>query len=44
MDRLAQPEREINIAIPVTMDNGEEKSFMDTVCNIIHFVDHTKVV
>lgn len=27
MQRLAQPEREINIAIPVTMDDGTEKIF-----------------
>jgi glutamate dehydrogenase/leucine dehydrogenase len=27
MNRLGQPEREIHIAIPVTMDNGEEKIF-----------------
>ncbi len=27
LDRLAQPEREIDIAIPVIMDNGEEKIF-----------------
>ncbi len=27
MDRLGQPEREIHIAIPVTMDDGQEKIF-----------------